>query len=340
MTQGQLGLADHEFWLDPLRTRRAVERPLVRSGQEHVVLDAPTTVALDQGRRTLPVVVLRVAPNTPGNALDFGRHAVLVATVIEQSRTSAEVLVLPDPDERRLSLDGIDLPPPQGTLAEAYVVDLREHLDLPWTEPATIVIRLVLRDRVLAEARVALTVSDAGYVDPEVTRYLEERSRQPDPMAIWPKPGVVLPSYERRDGSPALPATLGITLVTPRVVPVSDAARALLHGSFRLPIRPRDRCPPAPFATVSRPATAVVPITVVLVGSRHAAPVVWRLAVPSLEPVLDEDGTLVARGFFALDTGELTNLAGVPQTYFLHAFSGELRASPATMALVAIPGNS
>ncbi len=337
MSQGKLGLANHEFWLDPLRTRRLVERPLVRAGGEHVLLDAPTTVALDQGRRTLPVVVLRVTPNTPGEGLAFGEHAVLTATLLEQNRTHARVLVPPVPDELTLRIDGIDLPPPQGTFAEAHLIDLREHLDVPWTQPATILIRLLLRDRVLAEARVALTKGAAGYVDPEAARYLDERKSRPNPSPIWPTPGAALPSYDRRDGSPALPEGPGIALATPRVVPVHEASRALLHGSFRLPIRPRDRCAPAPFATLSRPATAVVPITVVLLGSRYATPVVWRLAVPSFEPVTEQAGTLMARGFFTLDTHALTNLAGVPQTYFLHAFSGEHLASPATMAIVAIP---
>jgi hypothetical protein len=329
MTQARrtLGIDDRDFWLEPWRSRAQLEAG-VDHATEHLIFDAPAEVHLDEGRATLPVPVLRIAPMAPQYHVERFEEAVLVATSQRTRQTFAATVVPVATDVfRRVSTE----PPrePDGWYSEALVVDARERLELPWGEPDTLWLDLVLRERNLGRTTTRLTAR-VEWVDPEAERYLEAERQKARPLPIWPPSGRVLPTYERHARSPALPEGLGITLAAERVVPADYPERCVLWGSYRLPVEPRDRVEALAFDTVSRQATAVVPIALLVTGSKDAIPTVWHLAVPSFEPIVDG----VARGHFTLDLQQLANFCMVPQTYFFRAYAGEHSAGPAAVAVV------
>src|SRR5437016_4145421 len=78
------GLSDKEFWSDPWRTRKVVQRPLMQKNQDGLLLGTPSTVALNQ-HSTFPAALIRVAgpatlgkiPSRPSmiiTALDLGTN--------------------------------------------------------------------------------------------------------------------------------------------------------------------------------------------------------------------------------------------------------------------------
>ena len=60
MIEDKFGLEDEEYWADPWRTRKALQRPLMQKGEEGMVLGAPGRVALNL-HRDFPVALIRVA---------------------------------------------------------------------------------------------------------------------------------------------------------------------------------------------------------------------------------------------------------------------------------------
>jgi hypothetical protein len=124
-----------------------------------------------------------------------------------------------------------------------------------------------------------------------------------------------------------VPDKLGITLAVPRVVPRNQHMRAIVHGSFRLRLLPRERAP-------GRIYSAVVPITLLATGSDVPNPYQFDLRVPVYDPVATVDGVGEVSGYFSIDLQSLANLDVVDQTFFLYAFSGELITGPLPMALV------
>ena len=154
----------------------------------------------------------------------------------------------------------------------------------------------------------ASLLAAAAAEDPVIARHREERRREAPPAAILPVQGDPLPSYEPREGSPPLPKAPGIRLAAPRLTVLGGKRPScVLRGRFRLPVRDVDRVdrpggarlPPGAERLATRP-TAVVPISLLLIGSVSVAPLVWRLGVPTFEPI--GDGGL-ATGFSAQPSG-------------------------------------
>lgn len=334
MKRERLGIADRAFWSDPLVAARPAQSALLRAGGEHVVLDTPSRVALGAPAGTLPAVLLRVAPEEVARGDGFSQHVVITATALERNRTWARTAVSPEEALPRLDLSGIDIPPPSGMVSSASVIDLRERLALPWDRPATLIVRALFRGRIVGESRVTLEGPPDEYRDPEAERFVEARERRPAPETVWPPAGDPFPRYDG-EGMPALPDAPGIVLGAQRVLPIEPSTKCILTGGFRLPIRPRDRAPSGRLSPLlSRLPQAVVPISVVVVGSRYPGPLVWRLAVPSFRPLDERGDALMATGHFEMDMQQFANLRGLPQTYFIFAFSGEHAAEPVATALV------
>ena len=322
-----LGLTDADYWDDPLKTRLQIENQLLDAERSVLVIGAPSKVPYQQ-RETLPLVALRVGQQDAIARLPFKRTAVVVAQELLTNKTYVTMAVT---DTRGVMPPPYDGPPLEGMTGEAWVVDLHSQLGLPWRR-SELLVSLILRDSMTH--RVRIKIAKGGYEDPAVEQYLTEQDQQPQGAEVFPLPrteaddGKTLPSYRKQDDSPALPDGLGITLAAPRVVPRNEHMRAIVRGSFRLRLLPRERTPN------SAHHTAIVPITLVATGSDLPSPYTFNLQIPIYDPVQTVDGETQVSGYFSLDLQPLANLNVVDQTMFLYAFSGELVTGPVPMALI------
>jgi len=341
MQQGHLGLNDAGFWADPLQTREEVSARLSGAGFVGVALDAPRRVALDD-RQELPAVATNVATFRDNLWLDFHAGAVLTAIDLDTHAIFAapcfdqqpvEWLTEPVPDD--------DVA--EGTSTSFDVFDLRARLGLPWV-PSRLLVRLLLVDRVSDPVRVDLLHTITAYRDPAVEELVSRARRHPQLAAVSPRPGRSLPSYEARPTSPPPPAEPGIVLRAPRVQVLAEGTSWIVEGSFRLPLAahelvpPRDRPPgtggmqSAPFDVGDPRARAVVPVTLLLTGSRTLSPQLLPLMVPCHQ-VLDSDPP-VGIGHFAIDLRTSVKVDLEAETWFLFAVSGEHLAGPVASAWV------
>lgn len=176
------------------------------------------------------------------------------------------------------------------------------------------------------------------------------------------------------DGSPDMPAEPGIALSVERVVLKRLGATAVLKGAFRLKVLKRELVPPElppdyqppvagpaqvplsplpgqpaslaapdsadPAALLVRPIygvprpSAILPITLVILGYVDVAPTVIRLNVPTYDNLDPAAPEMVATGHFALDLLANPNIRLTPQTFAIYAFCGEIIAGPQLMATV------
>lgn len=322
-----LGLTDADYWDNPTKTRLQIETELLDAERSVLVIGAPSKVAYAQ-RDTLPLFVMRVGQQDAIARLPFRRTALVVAQELTSNTTYANMAVIKD----------IEVPPPYdgppltGTTGEAFLIELRTQLRLPWQRGELLVL-VIMRDTMSHRVRVKL--EKGGYEDPAVEQYLAEEAAKPQPHEPYPPPrtedddGKSLPTYRKQADSPALPDGLGINLAVPRVIPRNPHMRCVVHGSFRLRPLPRERT-----AAGNDRFSAVVSITLIATGSDIAFPVQVDLHVPVYEPIRTVDGEPEVTGWFSIDLQTLSNLDIVDQTYFIYAFSGELVTGPVPMALV------
>jgi hypothetical protein len=320
-----LGLTDADYWDDPLKTRLQIENQLLDAERSVMVIGAPRKVAYQQ-RETLPLVFLRVGQQDAIARLPFRSTALVVAQELGSNKTYANMAVTDD----AIVPPPYDGPPLEGMTGEAWVVDLREQLGVPWGR-GELLVSVIMRDTMTHRVRVEL--GKGGYEDPAVEQYLAEDAGKPQPLEVHPRPrtedddGKSLPTFRKQAESPELPAQLGINLAVPRVIARNPHMRCVVHGSFRLRLLPRERAP-------GRAFSAVVPITLLATGSDVPNPYQFELHVPVYEPVATVDGESEVTGYFSIDLQSLANLNSVDQTFFIYAFSGELVTGPVPMALV------
>lgn len=348
MAQGDYGLDDAEMWSNPLRTESDVDRRLHRAGFTGLVIDGPTAVDLAT-RETLPLLVYHADTLRALAACSFPAEAVLVGIRLEDHLTLARPAVYRDELEPKLP-DVDARPPPDGTGSQLHVLEARERLELPWS-PATWQLCVLLRDRRSDEVRVRLHFGDDEPTSSSPADGGDSRSDTllgvtlshvattvvPPP---WPTPRVPFPFYGERPDSPEPPAEPGIVLSVPRVTLLEDDARCVLQGAFRLvPLR-AERLPTKMglggtfMGTGASEPTAIMSVTLVLVAVDRPGVYVVGLRVPSYRPCNPFDPAPKLTGHFAIDLLELEGVPHVPQTYYVHAFAGQVYAR-ATLALVA-----
>jgi hypothetical protein len=341
------GLRDEEFWTDPWRTRKAVQRPLMQKGDEGLFIGAPRKVGL-QEHATFPVAILRVCKAARTSTIPFKETAIVAAVELNTYELYAR-LAFPPVRKRPWAAGMAGAAAGKGDsfsndetamISEGHTVDLAARLGIPaaWGD---YLVTVILLDQVSNRCRMQL-VDSVTYEDPEVERFFREQAAaQLPPLCVWPQPAPTLPSYTRDAASPDIPAEVGIALTVERVNVIMPECHCHLHGSFRLPVRPQHvvepSAPPQDEVSPPRPVTAVVPIALLLTGTASPAPVLLRLAVPSYKPLDTSDDEAVATGHFTLDLCRLVELATTPQTFFVYAFSGEVMAGPVPTAFVSIP---
>jgi hypothetical protein len=349
MAQGDLKLHPNDFWDDPWRTREDIEQRLLSGGVAALLVDAPPEVPLDR-RDTAPLLVLRVASYATVARFPFDRTAVVAAVDLDNNYLYAAAAAQARGPDR-----GEDTRPPppgpaiSGTAVQGYALELRGLLGLPW-KPARYLVTLILQETTHDRLPVRLGNSPATYHDPEVDRYLNELRKQPDVPALVPDPRERMRPFAPHPQAPTIPAEKGMNLSVRRVIRTDDPDPVVLRCSFRLPVLRRHVVPPG--ADPWNPATAalfdqlgendtpprgVVRIGLVATGSVVATPFVWRLAVPTYDPIPPGDGPVLVTGSFRVDLQSLGNVKGVEQTLFLYAFSDDVLVGPIPIGVTAEP---
>jgi hypothetical protein len=270
MIEDKLALQDEEYWGDPWRTRRAVQRPLMQKGQDGLVLGAPSSVPLNQ-RQSLPVALIRVCKLTTVSKVRSRPTLILTAMDMGSYELRAG-LALP-PGGPPVAAKKRGKPPGKDSFSdddsamvgEGHTVDLAARLGVPVTRGEHVVTAILL-DQVSNRCRMKV-VESAGYEDPVADAFVAEfRASKLKPQPIYPRPGGRLPSYRLLDASPVIPAEAGITLVLPRVQAFDpEETECVLRGSFRLPIQPQHVVQPEEGEEPPED-TARVPITLILTG--------------------------------------------------------------------------
>jgi hypothetical protein len=351
MTEDKFDLRDDEYWSDPWRTRKTIQRPMMQKNQEGLVLGAPAIVPLNQ-RQNFPVALLRVGKLTTLGKIPSRPNVIITAMDLSTGELRARLAL---PDVGRPSNGTASQKPPAGRdsfsadatamVGEGHTIDLASRLQLPAARGEHLVTAILL-DQVSNRCRMKL-VESGGFEDPAVDDFLREyRASRLPPPAIFPEPALPLPSYRKQENSPASPVDPGLALSVTRVSVLAPNARCVLAGSYRLPIQPQHVVKVVKFTrdangqTIPHPETAIVPITLLLTGSVEPEPKILRLAAPSYAPLESATGGTVATGYFSLDLCRLTNLLATPQTYFIYAFSGEAMTAAVPTAFVRLPEES
>ncbi len=242
MIKDLFGLKDEEYWSDPWRTRKELQRPLMQKGEEGLVLGAPASVALNQ-HRSFPVALVRVCKLATVARISSRSALILAVIDIETGELRAR-LALPDtglapgasrparPAAGRDSFSDDD----SAMVGEGHTVDLATHLSLPVSRGQYLVTAILL-DQVSNRCRMKL-VESAGYEDPVVDEFMREyRASRMKLQAVFPEAAPPLPSYLRLDNSPEIPAEPGIALSVTRVQAFVPGARCVVTASYRLAIQ-------------------------------------------------------------------------------------------------------
>ncbi|MFO0628460.1 MAG: hypothetical protein U0325_23000 [Polyangiales bacterium] len=327
------GLATSEYYDDAKGPLEAHLLDAMRANALGARIDAADVVELPD-RASLPLLGVHVASYRELFQARFRDHAVVVAADARTGRVYARRLFsdegrAPDP------LPTLDGEIPDGCTGATFHEDLFERLGLP-REPASWCVWVIAREQASNPTRSEVVHGLGVWVDPEVERYLHARRVAAGPPPVWPpqaSASVAMPVYTKIDASPPCPEVGGVRVTVERVVPLVDRARCVLSGSYRLPLRPGERVP-ADRATGAGPR-AVVPITLVIVGSDTPGPKVFHLRVPSENLVGEGEGE--AMGYFALDLLDLPGLWREPRTCFVYAVSGAFLSAPARVSFIDPP---
>ncbi len=344
---GALELDDADFWSEEIviSSREAVVNEILsRDDPRGVVLDAPTRA--DVGRyESLPVLGFYVRRMLDDQVMSFDRSAIAVA--VDQQTNYARVQLAFD----RGKLLAPPEYPPIPVMKSVSTVDMwngdwRGATGLPW-EPGRHRLALIVREFLSNQVEVELE-KKVAFDDPEVSKFVEEqREKRPVfPPKIYPAhplkaewgdeaPDTAgwLPKYLEVEGSPPIPDEPGIELSVERVRLVSESARCVLRGSFRLPVLEGEIVMTGGPDVGDAVATAVVPITLVVTASEAIGPFVFRLQLPSYDSVDLSDDPVLMSGQFTVDLISL-GLPKSAQTYFLTAFNGAHVSGPVPFAFV------
>ncbi len=325
---GGLNVPDDAFWEDPWINLGDVSFEYVANRKTVMLLDGPTTVDIN-GRDKLPLAVFEAVPAQDRKIYPFTRKAVLAGVRLEDRLTMVAKAMETPPADRR----GGAAPAGEGFSGSSYTLDARRQLGVPW-QPGTWVFGVILLDRV--SNRVTVTLEQgSGYKDEAVEAFLAEQV--PEIPAIDMPDLDALPTYDQQPESPAIPEAHGVAVSVQRVSVAQDSSRAMLYGSYRLPVLRGEIVAPdaSPAPTVGgRRVTAVLPITLIITRSDSLGAVVKTLGVPTFGAVDAGAEAPEASGYFALDLMSLEGMTQSAETHFVYTLVGDLFEGPTAMAFV------
>ena len=338
VAQGAFGLPDAAF-LEGKTTEgsaQVVQKVLRDDKFMGMILDGPARVEIDKWD-TVRLAGVRKASYEQNFDVRLEKRAILVAARVE----TGEVLAGPAFEHK----DEVEPPPrrpesfPQGENVRPFSIDLRKRLPtLPW-RPGTLAITVLLYDQ--RSNSVITRLEHKASKDPEVAKYLEAQKHPRFPGPATPAESAHV-SYARDPRSPEVPKAAGIVLAIERVTVDRPGARAILHGSFRLPategetVRARPEGPDgANWRDVGDPrATAVMPISLVITGDDDLGPWVEPLRVVSREPLVTEGKKTYATGYFNIDLLRAPDPVRQHQSYAVWAVSGDTISEPVKVSLL------
>jgi hypothetical protein len=346
MSQGFLGLSDDDFWTSPASTFDAVVAQLYEENFQGISLDGPAVVRMDL-RDSLPLAGVRIASTRDAHLINLKWCACMLVVRLETN----EVFAAPaftvkgerpaQPSEAMLKEFAWE------TEAQRFVTEVRRQCeDLPWL-PGTYAITLVLLD--IRSNSILTRLVRQEVKDEAVAAFLESRRTPSYPEPVWPPRAAKRGAPIEGHAAPDIPPHPGIRLAAERVVLASTGAQCIVRGSCKLEVLKREivkKVPPegegaainAGANVGDADATAVVPITLVLVAESERDPRLVRLRVPMYTPINPGESRPIVEGVFNVDLLSIPELFPTPftgtTTYFAWALCGELISEPVCLALV------
>lgn len=320
-------ISDEDFWSNPDKNLSKLAGTRVRSDISGIISDSPKKIPLDQ-RQEWPYLVLQTGDTEELYKVRFADHAIITAFCPVEAVLYAA---------KAVSRMGPRVPPgpfpSPGFTSTFKNINARAALGIPWRNGRYILTTLI-RDQTSNRVSVDLVSSLANYEDQEVQKFLAAQERQQPPRLVSPPLGDIRVSYEKTDKSPLLPLDPALTLSIDRVIEALPEAKALLRGSYFLPVRTSDVIAQDAARSSPQKVSAVVPISLLVVGSDDAIPEILRLVVPSFKPIINRSGSQFAAGYFSIDMAQMGSFMQRPQTYFIYAFAGEVMTPATLMAVV------
>jgi hypothetical protein len=338
LAQGAFGLADEAFLEGKTvdGSAQVVRKVLKDDKFMGMILDGPARVEIDKWE-TVPLAGVRKSSFEQNYDLPLEPRAILVAASVE----TGDVFAGPAFEHKDELTPRPPRPPefPEGENVKPFSIDVRKRLPtLPW-RPGTLAFTVLLYDH--RSNSVISRLEHKATKDPEVARYLEAQKLPKFPQPASPDEGDDV-SYALRPGSPDVPARPGIALAIDRVAVDLPKARAVLHGSFRLPVGDGERVRPRPEGPGAdrwhdvgdAKATAILPITLVITGDSDLGPWVEHLRVPSRVPLLTEGKQTWAVGHFHIDLLRAPDPVRQYQSYAVWAVSGDILSEPVKVSII------
>lgn len=343
MARGDARLSDDGFWSDPYATREETVERLFDDGAVGLWIDAPARVPF-ASRETLPVWAARhLTQREHARGNEFAG-----TTLVAVREASGDVYAGPVFRWKDDGDDGVVAPAPEpvdpgeGTMASVQVYDARAAIpELPWAD-GRYALTLLVKGR--ASDRVDVALVPARPADPAAQEFVARHRAAGYPRAVYPAEGASpLPRYDRTTASPELDGD-GLALsLDVEALPV-NAASCVLRGVVRRPLRAREIVRPRDsheehFAAQrglgwvdvgDARATAVLPVTLVLVTTERPGPYVLQLQVPVRDAVIEGAS---ATAHFHVDLFALREMPRVPDTYFVFGFAGPTPSAPCPLTL-------
>jgi hypothetical protein len=350
MAESLFGLSGEDYWREPWKGSPQMHETFVLGGKFGLYIDAPSAVnsALHE---SIPVPFFYVAQYREAYKVDLDTMAKLVAIRLEDRAFFIENALTPEYNsvpEGKVGKDSTD------PTSFKKIIDPHVQLGLLY-KPGKYRLIVLLQQQASNVVEVKVEQRRVQHPDPEAQKFIDG-FKLPEPPPPPPPPPSAMLRWKRRvegvepltlqpmDGGPAIPDKPGIDMKVDRVILTTAGASSYLKGSFRLPVFKRDLVPQRPPNTdpmvpfmpeygMPRP-TAMLPITLVILGSEYAAEIVIPLSVPTfdaIDPALEEN---VGTGYFAIDLLSNLNIRNTAQIFSIYAFCGEFMKGPAVTATV------
>lgn len=337
MAPGIFQIEGQDYWTDPFKFSSQVLSKFVPEGRYGLFLDAPARTSL-QGIKHIPVLALYAVKQQEARIYDPWRAGHLVAVRLEDRSLECVPLFEP-PEQAGVFEDDAPSTEPAGEGAMA-IVDQTDALRLDsLQQPGHYLLMALMLDRTSNRVQLHVThPTPSGYQDDEVTRFLEAlRQQTPPPEPVRYAPDEDERQFQARPDSPPAPEAPGIAVRGERVFLYEPGRPAWIRGTFQVPVLAHERVPPKPETDDDghgepRPV-AIVPISLVVIGSRTGEAEVISLRVPCFQDAPVEAGSLVT-GHFEYDLFQHPAFTGKAQTNFVYAFCGEAMSGPTRMAVV------